>query len=145
MSDREREQREAEAAAQLAREQASAARGQLLTDLVAVASEIGVVKAARDADGLTLRYGERYLYFGPEGELDRVKIEFEGIGDEEHVLFRQPELANRWVYSRKRRHREDRVPLFDAGLEELLVRGLGLPRPGEEDDPAPSSPDRKRL
>lgn len=131
---RDEEARQEAEAAKRAQEEAQRARSQLLGDLEGLAREIGVVRVVRDGDGITLRYGERYLFFGPEGDHDRVRIEFEGMGDEAHHLFRQPELGHRWVHVRARKFREDRLPLFDAGLEELLVRGLGLPRPGEEPD-----------
>jgi hypothetical protein len=129
---RDEEAREAADAAKRAQEEAQRARTQLLSDLEGLARDIGVVKVQRERDGITLRYGERYLFLGPEGDHDRVRIEFEGMGDEVHHLHRQAELGHRWVHVRAGRFREDRLPLFDAGLEELLVRGLGLPRPGEE-------------
>jgi hypothetical protein len=152
VEDRDAARRQAEEAAKKATEEASAARAELLRDLATLAREIGSLVVKPEGDGLTLRYGERYLHFGPSGEGDRVRIEFEGMGDEEHVLYRQSELGHRWVYSRQRRFREDRIPLFDAGIEDLLVRGLGLPPPGDDpmgDDPivepAPAGPGRKKL
>ena len=148
VKDRTEAKREAEDAAKRAQERAVRARAELLADLEALAREIGVVTVAKDKKGITLRFGERYLFFGPEGDADRVSIEFEGMGDEVHYLYQQTELGDRWVYVRKRRFRDDRVPLFDAGLEELLVRGLGLPPPGDDepdDEPDGGSPRGKRL
>ena len=76
------------------------------------------------------------LTFAPVGEADRVGVTFTGQpAHEHHELYRQPELDDRWIWSRRRVKREDRLPLFDEGLEELLVRGLGLPRPGDESPP----------
>jgi hypothetical protein len=121
----------AEDEASRARDEGQRARRELLTDLVAFARELGLLQVQHDGEGLTLRYRERFLHFEPEGDHDRLRIELEGAGDEEHALQRQPELGFRWVYIRKRRLREDRVPLFDAGLEHLLVHGLGLPPPAE--------------
>src|SRR5207253_9038681 len=130
--------------ARRAREAAQAARTQLLHDLAAIGREIGVLQVTEDKDGVLMRFRERYLHFGPEGDGDRVRIDFEGMGDEENSLYRQAELGDRWVHSRRRRSREDRAPLFDQGLEDLLVRGLGLPKPGT-DAPPPEDPGKKRL
>lgn len=141
--DRDQARKQAEEDAKLAGERARAARAELLTELVAFAREIGVVRAVPEKDGLTLRFGDRYLHFGADGDGDRLKIEFEGMGDEQHAVYRQAELGDRWVYVRLRKHREDRIPLFDAGLEELLVRGLGMPKPG--DDPGPVSTGPRKL
>lgn len=134
----ERERRTVEQEAEAAREAAEssrAARGALLDDLEGLANDMGFLEVERSAEGLTLRYGERFLHFAPIGEGD-LGVEVEGTGDEEHRLYRQAELGNRWVYLRRRRRREDRLPLFDQGLEELLVGGLGLPRPDDEDEVA---------
>ncbi|MEZ4237588.1 MAG: hypothetical protein R3F59_15860 [Myxococcota bacterium] len=131
---RDEEARRAEEEAQRAQAEAQAARVQLLADLEGLARDIGVIRVQRGRDGLTLRYGERYVHFAPEGDHDRVRIELEGGGDVTHALYRQAELGQRWVYVRSRKFRDDRVPLFDAGLEHLLVDGLGLPPPGEGDD-----------
>lgn len=132
-------------AARLAAEAARAARDALLTELAEIAREIGVLEVQRGSDGLTLRYRERTLHLAPAASGD-VVVEVEGAGDEEHRLFRQPELGDRWVYSRKRRfNREDRVPLFDQGLEDLLVRGLGLPRPGDDEPDEPTGASGRSL
>jgi hypothetical protein len=66
-----------------------------------------------------------------DGDGERVKLAYEGLAPEEGTLFRQPELGQRWVLFRKRGARESRVPLFDQGIEDLLVRVLGLPKPTE--------------
>lgn len=150
--DESQARRDAEDAAARAGESARRARTALLAELLELAEQIGAVRASREGDGVTLRYGERYLHFEPEGDHDRVTVEFEGAGDEVHYLYRQAELGDRWVYVRQKRFRDDRVPLYDAGIEELLVRGLGMPRPGEDagdDDPNDGGPaeasGRKRL
>ncbi|MEN0065054.1 MAG: hypothetical protein AAGA48_23125 [Myxococcota bacterium] len=123
--DRERSAAEAEQLAQ-------AARDELFGELQALAKDIGFLTVQRTKQGLTLRYGERYLHFAPDGIGD-LTAEMEGTGDDVHRLYREAELGNRWVYLRKRRFRELRVPLFDQGIEELLVLALGLPRPEEGD------------
>lgn len=124
---------ESAAAAKRAAEAQRVARAELLEDLAALANAIGFLDVKREGEGLTLRYRERHLHFAPIGEAD-VRVEFEGTGDDEHRLYRQAELGHRWVHLHRRRHREDRLPLFDQGIENLLVTALGLPRP---DDDAP--------
>lgn len=129
VSEQEQAKQQAEQQRALATAEAQRARAELLVELEAFGREIGVVRVARQGEALTLRYGERYVQFEPNGDQDRLSVTIEGVKDEELWLFRQPELGNRWVAVRRRRSREDRVPLFDQGLEDLLVRGLGLPAP----------------
>lgn len=136
--EREHSAHEAQAqAAERAAAEARAARDELLGDLQGLAGDMGFLKVERSGDTLTLRYGERTLHFAPIGDGD-LEVEVEGRGDTAHRLYRQAELGNRWVYLRRQGRREDRVPLFDRGLESLLVDGLGLPRPTDEDDPESS-------
>ncbi|MCB9687317.1 MAG: hypothetical protein H6738_14060 [Alphaproteobacteria bacterium] len=119
-------------------EEGRAARERLLGELAAMGRAIGVVTVALDDGGLTLGFGTRKLLFARDGDGERVRLAWDGMGDgEEHRLYRQAELGHRWVYSRRRRGREDRLPLLDQGIEELLVGVLGLPRPGEGDVPEP--------
>lgn len=138
----ERQRRKQEAKEQELQEQAQAARTALMADLVEFATEIGIVKV-RQADGvLSLRHGERIVHFEPEGEHDVIRVRFEGVATEENRLYREAHLSNRWVWSRVRGRNEDRLPLFDTGLEELMVLGLDLPRPGQSRE-MPDSGDRK--
>jgi len=140
----------AQAAAEATAEAAAAARDALLAQLAQLAHDIGALDVQSGPDGLTLRFGERSLRFAPEGD-GELLVSFEGIGEHIHRLFRQPELQDRWIYARGSGQEEVRLPLLDQGLEELLVRGLGLPRPGEEpiDEPAgatdPADPASRRL
>lgn len=127
-------------AAELER-QSRLARAELFADLEALANEIGFLTVQRSKQGLTLRYRERFLHFAPQG-VGEVLVEFEGTGDDEHRLYREAELDHRWVHHRKRRFREHRVPLFDQGIEDLLVAALGLPRPDDADvEPEPDDED----
>ena len=140
------EQERKQAAAREARlEAARKARAQLFEDLGAFAEAVGrlQVQAKSHDEGLTIRYRERAVNFLPMGEGDRVEVRFTGSDDQDHRLYREPELQDRWVWVARTSGREDRLPLFDAGLEELLVRGLGLPRP--DDVPAPESADASTL
>ena len=132
----EQEQEAQERDAQTARqavEAARAARAQLLADLESLARDIGFLGVERGNDGLTLRYQDRYVHFAPIGDAE-VEVEFEGTGDDTHRLYREAELGHRWVHVHRRRRGEDRVPLFDQGIEALLVVALGLPAPSDEAD-----------
>jgi hypothetical protein len=111
-----------------ARDEGRRAREQLFDQLRALARDIGLGFEASPA-GVTLKHGVRYLHFGRDGDGERVKVTHEGMAPEEAGLVRQPELGSRWVLVRRRGARESRVPLFDQGMEDLLVRVLGLPKP----------------
>lgn len=138
----ERRRREEEKLRRL--EVARAARKELLDHLGEFGEAIGhlQVQAKSHDQGLTLRFRDRFLHFVPVGEADRVKVEFADSDDEEHRLYREPELGDKWVWRFKRQGREDRMLFFDAGLEELCVHALGLPRP---DDNAASAPEDVSL
>jgi hypothetical protein len=83
------------------------------------------------------------LGFVVKGDSDRIDVVLDAGTEGEHWLYRQQELGARWVYARKRGVRDDRVPLFDQGLEDLLVRGLGLPPPSRDEPPAAEPPSKK--
>jgi len=125
---------------------AKQARDELLAELEALGNDIGFLTVQRSKRGLTLRYQERYLHFAPDG-VGEVSVEFEGTGDDVHRLYREAELGDRWVHLRKRRFRELRVPLFDQGIEELLVTALGLPSPdgGDPEEPDDGDSPTRRL
>lgn len=113
------------------------AREALLDDLEAFARAVGHVAVQRDDDGLTVRFGLRGLRFEPMGEGDRLRVTLEGWpATADHRIYREQDLGDRWVLSYRKHGNEDRVPLFDKGLEELMVSGLGLPRP----EPLPEAP-----
>jgi len=128
----EDERVQSERSAKEAEQRATQARDELLAELEALAKDIGFLTIRRTRQGLTLRYRERYLHFAPEG-VGGVLVEFEGTGDDVHRLYREPELGERWVHLRKQQFREVRVPLFDQGIEDLLVVALGLPRPDDDE------------
>ena len=146
MMNRLEEQRKKEEEARAKRLlEAQGARAQLLDNLGAFAEAVGhlQVQAKSHDDGLTIRYLDRFVHFVPKGEGDRVEVRFGGSDAQEHRLYREPELNNRWVWVASMAGREDRLPLFDQGLEELLVRGLALPRPAVGVDDVP--PDTATL
>lgn len=120
--------------------EAQSARAELLDNLGAFAEAVGHLKvqAKSHDEGLTIRYLDQFLHFAPKGEGDYVEVRFGGSDGQEHRLYREPELNNRWVWVASMGGREDRLPLFDQGLEELLVRGLALPRPDHGVDEPPA-------
>ena len=144
VDDRDALQRQAEEAARTAAEDARSARQRLLSDLEGIARDIGDIEVTRPSGGLQLRHRGRVLGFVAKGDTDRIDVTLDAASDGEHWLYRQQELGARWVYARKRGVRDDRVPLFDQGLEDLLVRGLGLPPPSPDGAP-PAEPPSKKL
>jgi hypothetical protein len=125
------------------REEAAKARVALFERLLSFAQETGFIQAKVDSGGVTLRFEDRFVHFAPLGDLDRVTIEFEGMGDEQHAVYREVQLGYRWVWAVSKGRREELKPFFDEGLEALLIRSLGLPEPSDDDvSPAESGPSR---
>lgn len=133
--DRQQDERKlAKEAGEKRLEAARQARAALLRDVLGVLKSIGVVEIRELEDGaFACSFEGRTLVFRPKGNGDRVEIEWcadlpsRGFS---HDLYREEELGGRWVYRRIRAGQDDRLPLFDAGLEAILVQGLGLPKPG---------------
>jgi len=137
----EQAQREQQQAAERARARALADRAELLRELAEMGRELalGPVRHAQpgqEGEVVTLTRGDRTLSFTADDPEERVEVavSFEGQGDEMFRLYREPQLEERWVLSFTRRGRAHRLPLFDVGLEELLILALDLPRPSDEDD-----------
>ena len=153
----EEARRRAEAERQRRLQEGRAAREALLSDLAEFASLVGPhVEAKRRTGGLTLQRGERAVEFDEMGDGDRVRVTLPSAEGQEHRLYREGELSDRWVWSSQRHGREDRQVLFTVGLEKLLRRGLGLPEPaapGTVEPPAldpdsgsePEEPRTRRL
>jgi len=120
-----------------------AARQELFEDLSAFADTVGHLTAEPDEGRLTLQYKDAVLHLEAMGDGDRVRVRFHAadILKEEHRLYREALLKDRWVWTIRRPGRsEERVPLFDQGLEALLVRALGLPGVSEPTAERPLSP-----
>lgn len=126
---------EAEAAKRREREHAAreaaavAAATALLGELAAFGRELGFAQVHSDASGVRLRHGGRELVFW-SGEAGQVWAGSAEKTDDRYRLYREAALDDRWVMAFRHRGQETRLPLFDQGLEELLVAVLGLPRPG---------------
>jgi hypothetical protein len=114
-----------------AKETARVARAALFDDLAAFARDTGFVAGDRRPDGVVLRFESRELRFTEDGDGDGVAVAWsDAPKGSEHRLYREPMLADRWIWRFVHRGREQRLPLFDQGLQVLLVQALGLPDPG---------------
>jgi hypothetical protein len=111
-----------------------AARDALYDSIAAFAAATGHLHAVRSSDGLLLSWRDRAIQFEDMGLGDRVRVTHD-VSEREEIklrLYRVEDLANRWVLSQSHRGQELVSPLFDQGLEDLLVEGLGLPRPDRD-------------
>lgn len=128
------ERKEAEHEKERRMEEARQARETLLAELRDVLVLIGGIAVEEvDEGGLACTYDGVTVAFRPKGQGDRVEIEWRADRPSRgftHLLYRETELGGRWVYQRQRPGQDDRWALFDAGLERILVDGLGLPEPG---------------
>lgn len=124
-ADAQRARKEAE---QRRRDAARAARDELLRDLAEFGRELGFPTVHVATDLVKLTHDGHRLELKAEGD-EEIHVDFEGKGDAPFRLYREPQLADKWVLSFRRRGQEHRLLLFDQGLEELLVLGLRLPRP----------------
>lgn len=148
---RSEEEREASRRLQEAREE----RVALLQDLEALGAELPLDSVTADDGGVVFERQGRALRFLCDDRPDQAGLTVtytDQEPDDLQRIFRQAELGDRWVWSRVRRGRETRLPLFDQALELLLVHGLGLadpgapagtPAPGETAD-ATDTPDERR-
>lgn len=113
---------------------ADAALAALMDELVAFAAATGHIEAECGPDELVLRYGARGLRFQRAGDgLEVFLLGWPNTGV--HRIEREPQLQHRWVLQFRKAGRDERMPLFDRGLEELMVEGLGIPRPAPVDRP----------
>jgi len=130
-------------------ERARLARARLLVDLAAFGRALGPAQVTATEDLVVIRYDGHSLRFEAEGEADSVVVKGDRLA-EGYRLQLNDELG-RWAL-----HPSLGSPrlLFDAGLEDLVVRVFGLravagpvpaePAPGrEETSPAPG-PTRSR-
>lgn len=125
-AERSEEEVEAERRAAEAREE----RASLLEDLLVLGRELPIDASAREGEDVIWRRGAKQLRFAAADDDGSVSIDYsDRKEDDVQRLFRQQELGDRWVWSRLRRGRESRLPLFDQALELLLVHALGLPDP----------------
>lgn len=111
-----------------------AARQALFERMGRVLPRIPGVGVSGDANGTRVTCGLRALRFVAVDE--GVDIVFEGWPGAAVQRARPlAALSGRWVLHFTRHGREQTLPFFDQGLEELLVHGLGLPRPAPDERP----------
>lgn len=107
---------------------AAAARATLFQDLRAFGEALGFIQVEATPAQVSFRFEDRALTFTAEGEADGVRVAWPGKHDaDEHRLYREALLGHRWIWRFRTGGREHRLPLFDQGLELLLVEALGLP------------------
>jgi hypothetical protein len=110
------------------------ARAALFARLTSFAGLVQQIEARPSEDALRLVFGERAVCFTATNA--GVKVTYEGWPlTETHTAWPEPALDGRWVLEFRRLGRVEQMPLFERGLEELLVHGLGLPRPSAVDRP----------
>lgn len=123
-----------------------AARDALIADLRALAASLQVVAVDEVEGGILWRVGDREVRF-VASEPGRLAVSWREVRAFQGQLYRERALGDRWVLIVGRPPFEDRVPLLDAGVERLLVAGLGLPAPDDAasevgvDDDAPVEPE----
>ena len=120
------ERKLAEAEAKKLAEAARAARSELVGELADFGSDLGRVDVTRKGDRLVFSRERRTLTFSPEGDEDRVAVVFKG--SKGVYLQRDDEQEWELILPEVGLDEARRLPLV-IGLEELLVAGLGLPRP----------------
>jgi hypothetical protein len=106
--------------------------GRLFDDLVAMVTDIGGIEATR---------GDGYLHLGRDSR--RVTLQRNPAADGLDVAFDGAPAGQTLTLVDEAWHVDSglrRVALFDAGLEELLVDGLGLPRPEAPEEAEITSP-----
>lgn len=138
---REEDRARHEEEARLRAEQAAAARLQaldtaredLLSELEAFAKELGDTMVRRSKLKLRLTRGEHELILSWKAHAPELAVAFEGSDDEDRLVY-DLETETWHLYLARAR-----LVFFDEGFEELVISGLGLPRP--EAPPLSPSPE----
>lgn len=116
------------------------ARVVLFDDLERFARDTGFLEVLRRPEGVQFTWQGRFVRFEARPESDGVALDFTGTqAGEANRLYRESALGGKWVWVRERGRRENRLVLFDQGLEVLLVHALGLPEPDDEVAVAPAA------
>ena len=110
------------------------ARTALFQRLATFAERVQQIDARQSDDSLVLTSGSRGIRFQPTTE--GLVVTYEGWPVvETHTAWPERALDGRWVLEFHRLGRVEQLPMFERGLEELLVHGLGLPRPAPSNRP----------
>ena len=100
-------------------------RDRLFDDLFAFGEAIGHLTVKRGKASLDFTYGRKKLRFKAEGPADRIHVSGGDIPDHTEIMM-QEEL-NLWIVkSPVGLKRVEQDPLFDKGLERIMILGLGI-------------------
>ena len=113
---------------------AQKARAELLAELAAFAADLGLDVKKDKKTSVTIKNGDCKLTLRAEGEEDTLCIEYEGSDESDHIA---RDVAGDWLLTRRVDGDYQHLQLITEGLQELLVDGLGLPRPGGAQAKAP--------
>jgi hypothetical protein len=139
---KEEAEAEAEAAAEAtrvaelaaaAKDEARAARKELFADIQALAKDLGMtVKKKRKS--FVICHGDEQMTMTEHGDEDEISVDYGNPHGKDHIA---RSVAGDWLVTHNTETDEVHLPLED-GIMELFVAGLGLPRPGEQSEPAPT-------
>ena len=103
----------------------SAERERLFDDLSAFGEAVGHLKVKRSKDSLDFMYSGNKLHFKAVGDSDRIHVSGGDVPDHTEIVM-QEELKLWIVKSPVGLKRVEQDPLFDKGLERIMVLGLGI-------------------
>lgn len=112
-------------------EEGRAARAALLAELRDFGQALGHILVDEDAGSVSWSWRERTVRFEPMGDGDRLRVSGDAVGGQAVRIYRLAEFQDRWILGVQKKPHDDLVPLWDAGVSRLLVKGLGLPDPSE--------------
>jgi hypothetical protein len=113
---------------------AQKARAELLDELAKFVKDLGIEAKKTKKTGLTIKRGDRKLVLTPVGDEDKLIVKYEGSDESDHIA---RDVAGDWLLTRRVDGDYQHLELITDGLQELLVDGVGLPRPGGQGAHAP--------
>ena len=120
--------RTAEQAARERQERLTAAIAVLMDTLETFGRAVGYFQVSRRRDRVTLQYDGHVLVF--EAAPDGVRVSGDNLGPESPYgapTIEHQDLLDKWILSRMDRWKKlQQVPLFDAGLAELMLVVFGI-------------------
>ena len=118
---------------------AQAARVALITELSQFAQALGDVKVNATKSGLSMTRGSHTVTFQADGDEDRLALTAATL-DGSHI---ERDVAGDWLLCLRLGDKIHYRQLVTDGLEEIMVHGLGYPRPqtqSESTAPAEAAP-----